>query len=207
MDYYAATLREPGTKLNNDGLMVKGIRIKNRPDLVVMVISSCGTDKKICERIIKTAEKLAYKGCDKDVKLFLKKLFDRFGKRGLLIKRKIPEITVLVIEGIEYFIMNRGNNRIAMVERLGVRDVLGENVWREQEGYSSTEGRLSEGSTLIAGNSAFFDRQLLTEIHRRLCPQMCLGENEMQNNLEYLRSQLWSRGETRPVTAVALCVK
>ena len=207
MDYYAATLREPGTKLNNDGLMIKGIHVKGRPDLIVMVISSCKNDKKICHKVIKTAEKLVYKGCDKSIEFYLKKVFLRFGKRGIFIKKRIPEITIVVLEGIDYYIMNRGSNRIMRVERLGTCDFQKENPWRERDGYSFTKGRLSEGSTLVAGNPAFFERQLMTEIHKRLCPQMCTDEVEMQKNIEYLRSQLWSRGEIRPVTATAVCVK
>ena len=207
MDYYAATLREPGTKLNNDGLMVKGIHFKDGQDLVVMVLGSCGANGKISDRIIKTAEKMLYKGYDKNMRNLLQRLYHRFGSGGFLIKRRIPDITVLVMKGINYYVMNRGNNRIMQVGRLTARELPEEGNWQKGDGYEYFEGRLSEGSTLIAANEAFFDRQLDFEIHKRLCPQMCIDEKAMQKNIESLRNQLWSRGEERPVTAVAICVK
>ncbi|SDB37927.1 hypothetical protein [Butyrivibrio sp. INlla16] len=207
MDYYAATLREPGEKLNNDGLLVKGIHLKDRSDLVVMVLSSCGANKKLSDRIIRNAEKLIHKGYDKDVPALLQRLFKKFGHSGFLVGKSTPDITVLVMKGINYYAMNRGCNRVMRIGRLGATDLFEEDDVIMHGQYYYLEGRLPEGSTLIAANSAFFERQRDTEIHRRLCPQMCVGNNEMQKNIEYLRSQLWSRGEKRPVTAAAVCVK
>lgn len=207
MDYYAATLREPGIQLNNDGLMVKGMHFKDRPDLIVMILCSAKADGKTCDRIIRIAEKTVYKQYGKDMVTSLKKIYKKFGKRGLLIKKKLPDITIFVMKGIEYYVMNRGNSRIISVNRLGISELSYENMGQEPYGCEFSKGRLSEGSTLILANDAFFKRQLMPEIHKKLCPQMCMDEAEMQNNIEDLRKQLWSRGETRPVTAVALCVK
>lgn len=207
MDYYAATLREPGTKLNNDGLMVKGVHLKDGKDLVVMVLCSAGTDGKLCDKIIRTAEKLFYKSCDRDVTGQLRMLFGRFGRRGLFIKKAMPLLTVLVITGTNYFVMNRGNSKVVSVSRMGISDFSSEKIWSKRDGYSVTIGELSEGSTIIAANEAFYSRQLFSEIHGRMCPQMCTCEKSMQENIEYLANQLWCRGEERPVSAVALCVK
>ncbi len=207
MDYYAATLREPGTKLNNDGLMVKGIHFPNGQDILVMVIASCKNGGKLCDKVIRHAEKIFCKSCKDRYFGRFKKLFKRFGKRGFLIKRSLPEITVLILDGTEYRVMSRGRLRITRVGRFGTYDLLGESEKVKGDGYSLCEGRLSEGSTIIAGNSAFYERQSETEIRKRLCPQMCTCESEMQRNIEYLGNQLWSRGEVRPVTAVAVCVK
>jgi hypothetical protein len=207
MDYYAATLREPGTKLNNDGLMVKGIRFRSGQDMVVMAFTSCGKDAKTCDKVIRYAEKIFGRSWKrKDYECF-QKLFGRFGKRGFLIKRTLPEIAVLILDGIDYRVMMRGNIRIMRAGRLGIHDICGESKKTERDGYSLFEGRLPEGSTIIAGNSAFYERQSESDIRKRLCPQMCTCMNEMQRNMEYLGNQLWSRGEIRPITAAAICVK
>ncbi|WP_026526726.1 hypothetical protein [Butyrivibrio sp. VCD2006] len=207
MDYYTATLREPGIKPNNDGLMIKGIHFKNRPDMVVMVISCCKMNPKLCDKVIRTAERLVYKAVKKDMARALKRLSVIFGSRGFLIKRKIPDITVLIFDGIDYLVMNRGNNRVLKIDRLGTNEISCKPMENKNHGVCAFEGRLMQGSTLVAANQAFYERQLDTEIFKRLCPQMCIDDNEMQKNMEYLRSQLWSRGEIRPITAAAVCLK
>lgn len=207
MDYYAATLREPGTKLNNDGLMVKGIHFPNGQDILVMVTVTCDNDGRLCDKIIRYSEKLFVRCCKTGDFECFRTLFIRFGKRSFLIKRRSPGITVLILDGTYYRIFSCGKMRLMRAGRLGIYDLLDESKRAEAEELSLFEGRLSEGSTIIAGNSAFYERQSELEIRKRLCPQMCISNDEMQKNMEYLGDQLWSRGEVRPVTAVAICVK
>ena len=207
MNYYAATLREPGEKLNNDGLMVKGIHLKDKADLVVIVLCSCKENGRLCDKVIRTAEKMVHKGCEKDVAEVLRRLYVKFGKKEPFIKRQSPEISVLIVKDTSYYAMNRGNNRMLRVGRFGAEELSKEKQWQERDGYSFLKGRLPEGSTLVVANPPFFERQLDFEIHKWLCPQMCTDEVHMQKNIERLGKQLWSRGEIRPVTAVALCVK
>ncbi|WP_026491639.1 hypothetical protein [Butyrivibrio sp. XPD2002] len=207
MEYYAATLREPGEKLNNDGLMIKAVHTKKRSDVVVMVLSAHKKAAKLNDKIIRAAEKMIYKEADGDIENCLQRLFIRFGKGGLIRRRKNPDITILILKGINYHIMNRGNNRVMRIGRTGATEIHCENVSDASVDYCYATGRLSEGSTLIVGTQSFYERQLGADIHKRMCPQMCIDNETMQENIEYLRSLLFSRGEERPVTAAALCMK
>ena len=206
MEYYAATLREPGEKLNNDGLMVKGIHTKSRSDVVVMVLSAQKSDAKLNDKVIRTAEKMVYKSPE-DIENRLTILFDKFGKGRVFHRKATPDITILVLKGINYHIMNRGKNKVVRIGRMGVEEIICEKEGGDFGDYYYASGRLSEGSTLIAGTRSFYDRQLGADMHKRLCPQMCVDNEAMQENIEYLKRLLCSRGEERPVTAAALCMK
>ena len=151
LEYFAATLREPGEKLNNDGLMIKGIRTKKRSDIVVMVLSAHKAGAKLNDKVIRTAERIVYTSADENIEDRLEKLFYKFGKNGFLFNKRIPDITVLVLQGINYYIMNRGKNRIMRIGRTDVEEITGMNSANNRAGFSYTAGRLSEGSTLIAG--------------------------------------------------------
>ncbi len=150
---------------------------------------------------------MIYKAADGDIEDCLKRIFIRFGKGSLIHGRKNPDITILVLKGINYHIMNRGNNRVMRIGRTGVEEIHCENDGKASGDYCYATGRLSEGSTIIAGTESFYERQLGADIHKRMCPQMCIDNETMQENIEYLRSLLFSRGEERPVTAAALCMK
>ncbi|WP_026509568.1 hypothetical protein [Butyrivibrio sp. LC3010] len=201
MDYYAAFLREPGEKLNNDGLMIKGFHTDKNDDVVVMVLSTDYRNGKLSDKVVRTAEKIVNKKAGKCRQL-LKKLFLKYSKRGFFIWRYDTDLTILILKGINYYVLNSGKNKVMRAGRL-----LIEEISKESADYYCTKGRLSEGSTLIAGNEAFFERQIGADIYKRLCPQMCTSQNSMQKNIEYLSELLWSRGEKRPVSAVAVCVR
>ncbi|WP_156036126.1 hypothetical protein [Butyrivibrio sp. AE3004] len=207
MNYCAASLRDSGEEMNNDGLMIKGIHADKSSDYVIMVLSSDKKNGKLCDKIVRTAEKAVNKVDMNDMKKVFERLFMKFRGKGIFLKRKNPDITVLVLKGINYYVMNRGDNKIMRVGRLGAEEIVPTLTEGQKGDYYYSEGRLPEGSTLIAANSAFFERQMKTDIHKRLCPQMCVDGEAMQNNIEYLRKLLWSRGEGRPVTAAAVCVR
>ncbi|WP_408069995.1 hypothetical protein [Butyrivibrio sp. JL13D10] len=216
MEYYAATLREPGKKLNNDGLMIKGIRKRENQDTVVMVLSSDKKDAKLNDRIIRAAEKMVYKAqrkeCHRALEQQLHKLFCGFGGGRLLFIKKWPDIMVIVINGMNYHIMNNGENRVVKVDRFDAEEIVCEKVSSvkgalKRGGFCYIKGSLHEGSTIIAATPSFFERQLRSDIHKRLCPQMCIDSETMQENIEALKELLKGRGEERPVTACALCMK
>lgn len=207
LEYYAATLRAPGEKLNNDGLMVKGIRQEKRSDMVVMVISAHKTAPKLNYKVIKMAEKIVCKFYDANIEDSLKKLFVKYCRGGFWRRKPVPDITVLVLKGINYYVINRGKNRVVRVGRCATDEILCDKMSDNKVNYCYTSGRLSEGSTLVVGTESFFERQLFSEIHKRLCPQMCVNDDVMQDNIDDIRELLFSRGEERTITAAALCIK
>ena len=65
-----------------------------------------------------------------------------------------------------------------------------------------------KGSTTVLACSDGFWRSLQPEeIHRRLCPQMCVTDSDMLDECRKLTELAWSRKEKDNISAAAMCLE
>ena len=72
-----------------------------------------------------------------------------------------------------------------------------------QVGY----GRLKGSTTVLACSDGFWRTLHTDEIHKRLCPQMCVTDSDMLKECRKLTELAWSRKEKDNISAAAMCLE
>ncbi|WP_026523344.1 hypothetical protein [Butyrivibrio sp. MB2005] len=205
MNYYAAVVREHGAYAeNSDGLMIKGRRV-GEENVVMMALctpfSKNRRGAKLSDHVIRTLEEIFEEVEPSDLYDSCKELF--FDKR-LSSKNKL---SIMFFRGADYFILSNCGRQIA---KIGVRNK--KIIDRPGDGYFHKEafglkGRLTEGCTILISTDSYSERLSDREIIGNLSPQMCVDSEYMEYALGFMSRSLIGKGEERPRSAAALCIR
>lgn len=182
------------------------------------------------DRLMDTAETslrrlIARTGCD----------IKRYGKhRGISLGTTLAAILQV---GNRYLVINIGDSRIYLVDRKSARTLtrdqslvmekLEQGVINETQAASDPhrnvllqcvgatlgpEPEVERGTfdgtvTVLACSDGFWRTIELTEIHDRLCPQMCVTDTDMLRECKKLAELAWSRKEEDNISVAAMCLE
>ncbi len=205
MNYYAAALREHGVAGENpDGLMIKGRHVCGECVVMMALCSPFSKSRKgakLGDHVIRTLEEIFEVEEPADFYDSCKGVF--FDKR-LSSKNRL---SIMCFRGVEYFILSNFGGHIA---KIGVRNK--EIIDKPRDGYFykeafSVKGRLTEGCTILLSTDSFSEKLSDREIMGNLSPQMCVNSEYMEYALDFMAQSVTGKGEKRPCSAAALCIR
>ena len=205
MNYYAAAVREHGAYAENpDGLMIKGRRVGEESVVMMALctpVSKSRRGAKLSNHIIRTLEEI-FEG--EEPFDFYDRCKELFYDKRLSVKNKL---SIMCFRGADYFILSNSGGHIA---KIGVRDK--KIIDKPQDGYFYKEafglkGRLTEGSTILISTDSYSERLSDREIIGNLSPQMCVDSEYMEYALGFMSRSVIGKGEERPRSAAALCIR
>lgn len=159
----------------------------------------------------------------------------RYGKhRGINLG---TTMTALLQIGTRYMTMNIGDSRIYLIDSAKARAVTKDqslvqdkvdrglitreematdperNVLLQSIGTTMApeiqvgHGEFKGSTTVLACSDGFWRSLNSDEIHKRLCPQMCVTDSDMLDECRKLTELAWSRKEKDNISAAAMCLE
>ncbi|WP_026496429.1 hypothetical protein [Butyrivibrio sp. WCD3002] len=205
MDYFAAAVREHGIGAENpDGLMVKGRRFNGEGVVMMALFTPYRKNRKgarLSDHVIRTIEEIFENNEPSE-------LFDSC--RELFFDRRLSSnnrLGIICFRGADYFIVS---NYVGHILKIGVRGK--EILDNPRDGYFYREafclkGSLMEGCTILLSTDSYSERLSDRELIGNLCPQMCVDSKYMEYALDFMSRSVLGKGEERPRSAAALCIR
>lgn len=159
----------------------------------------------------------------------------RYGKhRGISLG---TTLTALLQIGRKYLAINVGDSRIYVVDRSTatavtrdqsvIRDKVDRGLLRPEDADKDPErnvllqsigsvgipdpevvyGEFAGNTTVLACSDGFWRTLKPSEMHGKLCPQMCVTPEDMLGECQKLADMAWRRGEEDNISVAALCME
>jgi hypothetical protein len=205
MDYFAAAVREHGVGAeNSDGIMVKGRRFDGEGIVMMALCTPYRKNRKgarLSDHVIRTLEEIFENNEPSELFDSCRELF--FDRR-LSSKNKLG---IICFCGADYFIVSNFGGHIM---KISVREK--EILDGPRDGYFYKEafclkGRLTEGCTILLSTASYSERLSDRELIGNLCPQMCVDSKYIEFALDFMSRSVLGKGEERPRSAAALCIR